>query len=62
MLDPFLVPNAKTLAFDDDFRISARKKWLVLDQMMPNICAICFDNAANIVFSERSVHVVNLSM
>ena len=62
VFDAFLVPDPQALAFNDNFRIGTAEKWLVLYQVMPDVCAVCFDNAADIVFRERSIHVVNLSM
>jgi hypothetical protein len=56
MLDALLVPDTHAFAFDDDLRICASEELLVLDQVMPHICAISFDYAAYVILVKCAVH------
>ena len=45
VFDAFLVPDTHAFAFDDDLWVSTGDKLLMLAEVMPNICAIRFDDA-----------------
>ena len=55
MLFAVLVPNTDPFAFDDDAGL-ARLKTLVLDQMVPDVRAICIDDFAVVIVLKCPVH------
>ena len=56
-----LVPNPHALAFDNDARIGGLIGF-VLAQMVPDMRAVGFDNAGDVVLVEIAVHGANLSV
>jgi len=60
MLFAFLVPNTVAFAFDDDARVNGFKRF-VLNQVMPNVCAVVFNDFLNVIGGHR-VHLRHLSV
>ena len=55
MLFAFDVPHVNAFAFHDDTRINGFK-WLVLNQVVPHVGTVGFDNLFRIVWQKRNVH------